>query len=721
MNGSPKERFTDILQDEPRERLSDDEVVDQSQTKSHPGEEILRHLGDFPPDYHVSAEHKILFDQIEERVDTSNFPITLRDNASFTALGLEYGAKRLPYKLDVMREIHDAALTGLEDGSVEQIIEKENLSWIKPIKNSIASDCRADAAKDYSGRLSQLQTERKYLEEHDTYKTHRKEIRQQIETNFIKNGMDINSFKIKEQINKLRTSYIKQERDEFALTNNLMTGDEIKSYYSFRDDKNLIIEEMRRVLRKEGRVITGKTLDYLKLYTKVAGIDELTKIKESFPHLSDKELDGVTDVIIEHRMNLKNTTLNNILDSDGIRLMEKREAKQNLALMEKRVIKGLSLDKIDSPELLECVSQIESLSRNYYGHILPKYIFAQKLYEYYWNERWIKKNDEYLLFWKNREDYIDRETAKRIDNSIQQYKSEIIGICFSDLEEKPVDLLILPTGISAIMRNGSIKTKIISPLDDRICKMFKNKETLSTWKKIWESKVQALNPIALKVLNGKLKNTNKEQRDPFDGRVEELLRTYQIGAPKPLSERSGNIYDSMQPKDVETLEKLLPFLGKFIKKINLSCTDKKMTLGSTRLETIRYLSGNGDGESLSLVRGDCNLNLREVKKLFEVTSPEKEPKAFSRVIAELGISLYNSLKREDYDSFLRLMGDRINISEADFYRQFKNSVSDARERQDMMGRILFLREFNTYLAGVSSGTIKEFFEGLEKKTAINGE
>ncbi|MBR4330454.1 MAG: hypothetical protein IKP71_11470, partial [Candidatus Riflebacteria bacterium] len=154
----------------------DSEVLDYNfeadNANRNDGEKILKDLDkELSDDYHVSAEHKVLFGTLEETKDNSGFPIILRNYATFTALGLEYGEKRIPYKMEFQQEIHEKNFQDFLDknddeddyADLSERIDKENEFWEEPLSEIMVEQLMLLYKRENRASISKLIQERKAL------------------------------------------------------------------------------------------------------------------------------------------------------------------------------------------------------------------------------------------------------------------------------------------------------------------------------------------------------------------------------------------------------------------------------------------------------------------------------------------------------------------------------------------------------------------------------
>ena len=93
----------------------------------------------------------------------------------------------------------------------------------------------------------------------------------------------------------------------------------------------------------------------------------------------------------------------------------------------------------------------------------------------------------------------------------------------------------------------------------------------------------------------------------------------------------------------------------------------------------------------------------------------------ARLVPELGIAVYNSLKEQQQEAFSKIIGARANVSQSSFYNVYRTRIFNDAERRTLSERTFFLLEFSHYLEGKTSPELTAFFDSLKKQTVLDSD
>lgn len=710
------------------------------------GESILRNLEPLPETYHVGAEHKALFGLLSEGEDKSNYPITLRDVAAFTTFGLEYKGKRVSYESEIQQKIHEDVVNeilhrsnGLDDTvGLEDILDRENEQWERPFIDVVQRDIKKAVTEEHWKHYRELLEREKassgmkqqeyYGELHrkaetiwrEEYETDvREKLANQIKKTSKKSSARILSDKtrIDSETERQKNNWIiakckelhAEDIHNFVIENNLMTEDEVQKYTDYYKNRNQLISGCRKIITHDKR--EGSKQEYQFQSTIIEHLYQIgyrvsnnipERMPDVFPnpnYIRERVKTSIRQYLFdpESRNRLKNP-INSIKRLDSI--IEGCNDETNRDVMRKNVV------------------ELELLAQKYYGELLPKYISAeQKFFNPRLDEK-LQIHSERKTIRKNLANLREREAQELAIATIRGYKKKMASIVFDGDENNYDEVYVIATGLVALTRDGQLQFGAISPLDDRIMSLFGSEDQRDLWKETWEGQKDKYDKVARHTVAQEMRKQTLEVIDGFDKKVHGTLEKYQLDAPIAFNETRGQIYDTIQLSDLETIEEIAPIVAGFAKGVSLDVTEKEATLASTRIEVAKYLADGSITQSLLLVQGDCVLNIREIARLMESTTPEKIEKVYSRVASELGVSLYNHLSAKDRKTFSDIVSQRETISEVTFYKYFNRRASSAAERYKTTERTVFLGEFNRYLAGRSSDEMKAFFDRIKMNPGI---
>jgi hypothetical protein len=154
-----------------------------------------------------------------------------------------------------------------------------------------------------------------------------------------------------------------------------------------------------------------------------------------------------------------------------------------------------------------------------------------------------------------------------------------------------------------------------------------------------------------------------------------------------------------------------------VDEVSLLPPEEDISLKSTRLEIIAFLSGDKEVKNSQLFGEGRKLKLRALEALLINAGSEKRDKVLARLIPELGMSVFHNLDTAFRTRFSQLVGANANVSRTDFYRIYRKSVPDPKLRRSLAERTLFVNEFQKYLKGTSK--MPSFFDSIKKKPVIS--
>ena len=740
------------------EHISPDDITIEEAPDQHeesdeitPGEQIIRNLETFPKDYHVGAEHKALFGMLEERESDKSYPVTLRSRATFTTFGLEYNGRRLPYKPEVREAVHELITEQVlkQDGNqkdpsaIMDLINNENKVWMVPLKVVLMQEYIKRAKAKYDEKDQQLVKKEESLPKNrkreysailqsraramwtdDDANALRRRIKEKNEE-AIKSGKPaviLTEKEIEDRINTRKARFIQrmfetlrfEDVSSFGIKERIMTPEDSRDYAAYRKKRDELLKQCKTIFLGDDVDDIDKIKDSeqfvksIKRYIYVAGSEETEKIPKRYPDI----FPGLNYITMRVKHKIRQYYGE---DEDVPTVVPDNAIDQILDLC----------DSDDNREVLaDIINTLGQLGRRYYGELFPKYLSAEKKFfdpEYkrraLIRQQRLRLQEEELL-------YIEEQIPKKADAKIEDYKRRMASNTLDGQSGEYKDICVLATGVVGLRNDGGFDCRATMPLDERILEIFDEDEERQvwndTWLKCWDNRkrLEISDKVARSYLQHQMKERTPELEDKFDKKVKDILETYQIEGPITLNEAAGCVYDSIQESDLPIMEELLPIFGGFVKSVNVFVSDKDLSLTSTRIEVAKYLSGGDYKNALSLVQGNCELNLREIQRLRMAVEPEKLPRFYSRVSSELGVSLYNNLSPENHRKFTEMVKNQTAISEIDFYKIFRTRIPNPETRHKVAERTVFLREFNRYLSNKSSQEMKDFFDSIKKKVAL---
>ena len=649
-----------------------------TKTRAELGEEFLRTIADFPPDYHFSGEQKFLFSTVSRASTESDFPSTGPETSAavFSTFGLEYDGKLFPYTEEYKALAHRTVLKTLLDGaeSREDVIarfESENEFWQEPLTKLYRKLARPSAELEFRAARAE-------------------------------NGINLRQI-LRSEHEELEGKVILEEAvrqgklsDEFA--------EKYSGYYERRDE--LIITFRKRVRElcvkkmKFGFAVkyARDAKDVLERYVSSIGVAEGQK----FIDRSNGE-----------DRHIGNSILRKLTSEDSKELKEYRvdPSQEKELIFDQLERNGLAED----PELLKILSDIEKTTTEYYGELCPQYIRIREIIKHPKAGEYSKLLSEDLALREAHESFVEHRSFEIANDRLVAFKNRVAETFFPDT--KIQDIYFVPTGAAIMTTEGHFQTATFSPLSERILALFSDESAEAVWRKKWTEHAHEYDVPVRGALEVDYEKNARSFTDDFDERMKSLAERFQLDFPETLSLFSGRVHESLQPSDSELLEYLMPKVGNFIKGVNLS-HEKNLSLKSVRLEILGFLSGDKNVENSSLFADDQKLKIRALERLIIDAGPEKYDKVAARLVPELGISVFHGLDADARAEFSRLVGSRADVSRTEFYRVYRKSISDPKARRDLAERTIFLAEFSKYLKGESSLATTEFFDKIKKKPAL---
>lgn len=689
---------------------SESRIPPETMRRLSRGENLFRELARLPDDYHISAEHKLLFSAISATDDHSNFPIPIRDKAIFTTFGLEYGSTRYPFTAEYQEIIHKAILKNrLSDSSdIDDFysrLDDENSSWRVPLQRVFFDRCIPIAKQLFNFRINEIN--QSITELKDKRPAQLKSDKKDLAGNYID---DVGE-------------YYEEKFKEYAINRKLLTEEEIEEYdnFSFLKIAELFERKLKTAYKNNyqggsskysvlSKKYFSETKNIFRRYLAFLAQSQISSIVSS-----DSNLDLVSPENVHDELNsrigatLKSTDRNGA-SSKGVDKC--REALYRKLRQYRHIAKNT--------DILEFIQNSEAATSAYYGSIAPRYLDAQERFFTPNGKEMLQLEERKRALQRNKDLFINEAAARETGKAINKFQKSVAEVIFSG--RKDIDnLFFFPTGVIARLESGSVLTSVISPLDDRLVKPFEDDSDVAVlWQKSWLEKQNKYDKVALSAVHDAIDREALAAKDATDSMVYDFFEHNQIKKPDYFDANTGKIYGDAQIEDIEFLEPLISHFGDFIDSVNLKTTERGVTLKSTRLEIISFLSGDSDGEFMLLCAPHRSLSVNIIRSLFDNTDKEKHDKAYSRLLSEVGVSLYNDLSGNKLKEYRTLAGDSLNISDATFYKAYGKIVSDATVRRELIERTIFIKDFIDYIKGEIDPVKASFFDSLKKKPALKG-
>ncbi|MBO4812833.1 hypothetical protein J5491_01665 [Candidatus Saccharibacteria bacterium] len=657
------------------------------------GEALLRKIGELPENHHIDTKYKLLFSTIDNTENDLGFDIRTRKNATFTPLGLEYKGKRHPYREDVRPFIHEMAcnsdkLEYLDDKSLAKEIDSINSAWKGPFKAKLREYYLPGIVQEYQKEEDELLKEIRELEYKDSIVRKDNELRRKIE---------------EEKRNKEKQE--KKENKEKTKNENTNERDKEINHFGqeFRRQRIKFLNEYVDPGSKE----IGYARKLMRNYSYSIGFSYYNKYRDkNSPEAQGvhNDLTNTYDFCTEMRRRL----------SRGQPVESPEEAKK--ALLE--YLKEKTPNAND--ELLGYVKKIEEISSERYGEILPKY---GSLNFTPYRKQIQKLREEKGKLTRARKQSINEDINQLIESKIGEIEDHIMTLIEPGVVSSKIGITTTGTislGIRGPVNTTEIKTPYgnqpFSPLSPKVMQVFTNKTEARFWRETWNNLADENSGQIAKALWREASEASEKYKDKFDNEATVLLKEYQIAPPELFNEQTGEFHDSLQPQDVEIMKSILPTLGPFIKRIRLTRAEpanKEFTLKETRLSILRFLTGHDYIEDLSLVDKDGTVDIGAFGILLRNSGPDKADKAIARLTLQMGASIYKDLHPAKKRDFSILLGNQTNISEAEYYRIYREKVPNPNTRRQLIERGFFLVEFNKFLKKESSKDMAQYFEEIK--------
>lgn len=667
------------------------------------GESFFRELSGVPEDYHVSAEHKLLFSTICNDPDNSNFPVLHDDTATFTTFGLEYNGGRLPFLPEYQSLIHQTVLKKYlaESASADDFysrLNNENHNWQTAIEDYIYDNFFEDFKRPFDEeKMQQWEIRKELINEQNSTKRRREKQEQK-------------NYRDERKVDEHYT----EDLHQYLLENNILTPQEIKDYEYKKNTIYRICVDFGREIEDFYNSGNAEDSEIKKSYAKEAS----EKLKIYLEEVAREEVESIEK---NPEVSFKESTISKL--KKKIPSISERINADNQRGGVFEFVK--SHYDIDDNELHNIIKRAKDRCINYFSHLAPEYIDA---YDEFYNSNSEEINSITKQYHgasgkEYRESREEEWLNEKMQPIIEKIKVSAKSVAFSDLGDEVKEMFFFPTGIVVRTESGLPKSAIISPIDKRILKGIDDPEVENVWKDFWRTKQADYDNIARGVIETDLKRNLYRSMDGVDQEIatftKELDERDQIKVQKIFDPLTGHIYGGIQPDDISILESLSSNFGNFIYGIDFGLPKKETSLKSTRLEILDFLSGRSSGENLLLVEKNQRLNIDFVKELLNNAGPEKHDKAYSRIASELGIALYNQLPDSKRIIYRDIIGNSVNVSRANFYKAYRENIVDPDKRRRITERTLFLRDFIDYTKGETNPVITKFFDGLKKNLAIN--
>lgn len=711
----------------PNEKIDVDDAANHQNMNRSVSPELARRLSagdkffhdalELPGNYHVSAEHKLLFSTVSDNPANPNFPSLHPEGVFFDAFGLEVDNTRYLFSPEFQATVHKAILNHELSGvtSVDEIYHRLGGGFSMYFVEDILQKRNTEEVE------AELDQKRLNMIE--------KKIKLNMEQRSYRNKKELEECKNDDKKRQIKDRQ-EQEFVDFILSNNAMSQEELRRY---KADRNFSLKTSANSIAHRFGVI------YKENHPK--------KIEES-----EEEYKAALDKIKSHIGNLVSDYLNSLALSQARSLTARPELKLfDAEWTEKKMIETINnldnkrvqrifnsghdtdyfkeqlYDDISSYGKLEGIEQVLELLEEkaqecatHYGLLAPKYVDASVHYKEQNNRQIteLKNRIEYLD--ENRANIVEREKDKRTRPLMNELRKRVLHIVSpedSDTPEDVINFYFIPTGIIARFKTGSLKTAMITPLDERILGAFDDEEIKNAWINAWSIKQTEYNKATFDTLQADIDDNIAQARDEEDDEVKAFGIENQIQTPKAFNMVTGRVYGDLQPDVLRSIEPFMPDIKDFIYGLDISNTEVPKTLKSTRLEILNFLSGDSDGESLMLC-GHSNLKVNSIYELFINTELEKQDKAYSRLLSEVGIMLYTGLPKGKAIEYQKLVSDAVNVSDKAFYRAYGKMITNSTMRSKIVERTIFLKDFIDYIKGEAGSAKAEFFDSLKKKPAL---
>ncbi len=716
------------------------------------GERLFYEISGFPRDHRISPELKELFSTLSDEPDNSGFDVPRHETARFTALGLEYQKTRHRYNPQIREMIQVAVLrdtlNDIHDRDLAiQKLNSVNNSWQPGFIRRIEKDILIEQRLKYYKQKDILKQKQDRLKELDL-------------GYLIDEAISSTNIEKKEKQNVTRIS--EYNRIDMQIVNDgVMSESELERFNSFKSKQEeatinfekRIRERKIESIKKEEKDKNDKYERRLKQYEEEkAKADEEAKIngeKSSFKknppkkpkNLSDKEIENKADDYT--KMNAKRIQkfvkrvaieeANKIVSFDNNydhpELIAKQMKRDVTSLDDangtsysihssiEQEINKLFGNSDEGKAIFQEVEELFKLARDRYVNLFPRYHnYANRTLHAHYNEINELQNQIKALtngYKKN----VSKRVKEGAEKKLVEFKNEVSKIAFPEEDFSPDDIYFFSTGLVAL-NNNELKISTITPMDKRIIQKIPNSHAALLWEQEWSERTTDHDSIARRLLEQKIKIIDDTHESSFEKRQKALFEKYAINEPSTFNPITGEIYDTIQPEDLDLLEDVLPHIGSFIKDIAIDAGAENISLKSTRLEVINYLSGAWDLDVSQLYDQKSRLKVRAAELLYHNAGSEKAGKVLNRIVLETGAALYNKLSNEKREEFLRLIGSSADISSTEFYRIYRRRIIDPTERREVVARSFFIKGFLDYTQDKANPAISSFIDSLKKRQEI---
>ena len=682
------------------------------------GEQLLRSIPkhEFPPDYHFSAEQKYLFSTVSNVEDQTNFPVSpkARDKAIFTSFGLEYDDRRYPFTKQYRNLTHRVALSAIaeEVESRDEFIarlESKNEDWQKLLEKIYSGPAYSAATGTFHSTFESKRLEKqKYFRAISLWEKYE---------NGPMNKTALRSFLL--DAKRLYRTYGPEGRtiqaaEDYIRSQGLDPKSSTKRVLEIKKQYDGYSEARENLNAKASEYAT-EAFDALNEYLDSIGMNEARKYKNQEDKNSQRIYELVTNKVRNREIDMPTEEAEALLRS---RLLSRLDTPKEDAEKELHSSRPDVPKEVAEKDLHTMINQARMKATDYYVTVIPELsLYAEKPKGFYEKED-LRINSEMTQLLDSKQILIDELANRIVRSNIEKIKARIIETIFPNTEAK--DVYLLPTGaVIKSSRDGVLLSEAISPLSERILALFADENIQAAWRTNWAKHAHDYDEPIRVFLKEDIEQNAPSNADSLDKKLSELSKRFQIDYPEPLNIATGAVSESLQPDDYELLENLLPTIGGFIDGISLSPPEGDISLKTTRLEILSFLSGDREVRNSQLFDYGRRLKLRALETLLLSAGPDKRGKAAARLVPELGIAVFHHLDDAARAKFSQLVGAIANVSQTEFYRVFRKSVTDPKIRRNLVERAIFVNEFRKYLKGTSA--MSDYFDGIKKKTVIHSD
>ena len=666
-----------------------------------------------PPSAEVPVRTRILMNELSDKdesgflVDTASY-----DEAIIDTFGLTYGGRRFDFNDNMKQKIHFAVLKDAAKDT--QTVSELKESWHAPMnevckmtKSAFSEDARHEIRAEYEVKIADLKAKIRALPKNLS----------------------------NERMTDEERSNFNDRRDAFIMEELSIDNQELRELRSFAPSTWLKpIASKLNLLTRRGKMTGNWTVGWQNGEPYKDG--KKIQVLEEKLGLNGRNAFELMGPIQKNEEPARALRLASLL----LAVAENNEngAKKDQTILDKLYRASGTLSGVDQrsfeysvEEYRELCDQAESILAAQLGENLAKEerAYLDKIYRMpfplyrvaLYKFTYPKSEEADRLQGEIRK--LKEERDKKIEDSLEREEERwfvnfgygLAHKVFPRIEAREV--FWLPTGVTILDANGQLKHQTVPPLSEKVLKLMPEK-LHDGWKRAWAAQRTRYDKVARETVNREVEQQSEVVSDETNSEYLAVAKKYSLEKPHIIDEETGKILEQPHARDAAIIDAIMSSkVGPFVRGVMIDAPQKPVTLKDTRIALLKYLSGEEARCELLFTR-DAELKLGSIRSLIDETPADKDSKIEERLSVHFALALYQSMPLERMTEFRALASAASNVSMAQFYKVYRNRITDERIRRSVAERTIFVNAFSKYLAGETPLIYNEFFDKLKKPTVL---